>query len=98
MTPRGLQIHTHFRRLDRERSEHLAVLADHRHGHADDAREIFLTIERDLLLPNLPQFRVKPRTVGDGGVSEAPELQTLQQAAPARRGGKREIELANGTA
>src|SRR5512135_80579 len=42
MPPRHLNAHARFRRLDGEGRQHLAVLADHRHRHTDDADEIFL--------------------------------------------------------
>ncbi len=45
MPPRRLHVHAGLRRLDGERREQLAVPADHRHRHADDADEIFLAIE-----------------------------------------------------
>src|SRR5262249_31152224 len=56
MSSRRLHIHARFWRLDCEGGEHLAVLAGHRHRHADDADQIFLAIERHLFLANLPQF------------------------------------------
>src|SRR6185312_13565777 len=42
VSPRCLHAHARFWCLDREGSEHLAVLARHRHRHANDADEIFL--------------------------------------------------------
>jgi hypothetical protein len=45
MPPRRLHVHACFRRLDGERREQLAILPDHRHRHADDTGEIFLSIK-----------------------------------------------------
>ena len=78
MSARRLNIHACFGRLDGERSEHLAVGADHRNGHADDTDEILLPVKRNLLLANLTQLGVKPRAVGDGVIGISPQLQTLQ--------------------
>src|SRR4029077_15232952 len=93
MSPRGLHAHARFWCLDREGSEHLAVLARHRHRHANDTDEIFLTVERHLLLANLPQFCSKPYALSDGVVGEASQLQALQQSPAARRRGQRQIQL-----
>ena len=73
-----LNIHARFGRLNRERSEHLAVGPGYRNGHADNANKILLPVKRDLLLANLAQLGIKPRTVGDGVIGISSQLQTLQ--------------------
>src|SRR6476660_6085503 len=73
MTARGFQIHARFRRLNGEGGEHLAVLAHHRYRHADDADEILLPVERNLLLADLAQFSVEPGAVGNGAAGKTPE-------------------------
>src|SRR5580765_6064879 len=98
MTARGLQIHARFRRLNGEGGEHLAVLANHRYRHADDADEILLPVERNLLFADLAQFGVEPGAVGNGAAGKTPELQALQQTAAARRSGQRQIQLADSAA
>ena len=68
----GLHVHARFRCLDGKRGKHLAVLADHGHCHANDPDEIFLAVERNLFLANLPQFGLKPGADRDGAIREAP--------------------------
>ena len=95
MPARGLHAHTRLRRLNGKRGENLAVAADDRHRRTDHADQVFLAVERDLLFADLPQFGVEPRAIGDGAVGEAAQLEALQQAAAARRGGKRQEQLAD---
>src|SRR6476660_8420268 len=98
VSPRCLHAHARFWCLDREGSEHLAVPARHRHRRANDTDEIFLAVERHLLLTDLPQFRSKPYAVSDGAVGEAPQLQALQQSPASCRRSQRQIKLADGAA
>src|SRR5215467_14083480 len=98
MAARRLNIHACFRCLDRESREHLPVGARYRDSHADNAHEILLPVERDLLLSNLAKLSIEPITVGDGAFGVSPQFQTLHQPLAARRGSQREEQLADGTA
>jgi hypothetical protein len=77
MAARRLNIHACFRCLDSKSREHLTVGARYRDGHADDAYEILLPIERDLLLSDLAKLSIEPITVGDGTIGISPQFQTL---------------------
>src|SRR5262245_3536192 len=93
-----LHIHTRLWCLNSKRREHLVVLADHGHCHAYDPNEIFFSVERNLALPYLPQFRLESRTVCNGGVGEATQFHALQQATATWRCGERQKQFADGTA
>src|SRR5258708_12405360 len=80
--PRSLLVHACLRCLDGEGGEHLAVLADHRHRHANHTDKIFLAVEGDLLFADSPQLSIEPRTVGPRAFADTPELQPFQQPPP----------------
>jgi hypothetical protein len=90
--------HAGLRRLDGDAGEQFAVAAQHRHGDADHAIEVFLAIVRHLLLSDLPQLGFEAGQIDNRLLGVAAQIKMLQQPAPARRRREREEQLADGAA